>query len=98
MPSLMPSPALFSAGWIWVYITATTIRQGLREDVDNKALKVKLSQNRLDPSGSLPCCFCSTIETYDGRPLGNKLLYVNLPSHVSGPAVKSRVTVAHYKP
>ena len=34
----------------------------------------------------------------DGRPLGDKLLYLDLPSSLSGPAAKPRVTVARCKP
>ena len=36
--------------------------------------------------------------TPDGRPLGDKLLYLDLPSNLSGPAAKPRVTVARCKP
>ena len=37
-------------------------------------------------------------DTPDGRPLGDKLLYLDLPSNLSGPAAKPRVTVARCKP
>ena len=34
------------------------------------------------------------VDTPDGRPLGDKLLYLDLPSNLSGLAAKPRVTVA----
>ena len=32
-------------GWVWVYNTAATIRQGAKMDADAKVLKAKLSLN-----------------------------------------------------
>ena len=36
-------PKYTASGWVWVYNTAATIRQGLRKDADNKVFKDKLS-------------------------------------------------------
>ena len=41
--ALLLRPKYVAGGWVWVYNTAATIRQGLRKDVDNKVLEEKLS-------------------------------------------------------
>ena len=38
-------PKYVAGGWVWVYNTAATIRQGLHKGVDSKGLKLKLSLN-----------------------------------------------------
>ena len=80
------------------YNTAATIRQGLHKSVDNKFLKEKLSLNWTGPFKILAAGPSLAADTPDGRPLGDKLLYLDLPSNRSGPAAKPRVTVARCKP
>ena len=75
-----------------------TIRQGARKDTDNKVLKEKLSLSWTGPFKILAVGPSPATETPDHRPLGLKLLYLDLPSHLSGPAAKPRVTVARCKP
>lgn len=41
---------------------------------------------------------CLVAEVAESRPLGNKLLYLDLPSNLSAPADKPRATVLHCKP
>ena len=41
---------------------------------------------------------CSAADTPDSHQLGKKLLYLNLPANLSGPAATPRVTVARCKP
>ena len=81
-----------AGGWVWVYNTAATIRQGLREGADNKVLKEKLSLNWTGPFKIIAVGPSSAADTPDGRPLGDKLLYLDLPSNLSDPAAKLRVT------
>ena len=38
-------PTYAIGGWVWVYNTAATIRQGVRADTNGKVLKAKLSLN-----------------------------------------------------
>ena len=75
------------------HTTRTT--QGRRQQ---KVLKEKLSLNctglfKIVAVGPSPAA-----TQPDGRPLGDKLLYLDLPSNLSGPAAKPRVTVARWKP
>ena len=41
--ALLRRPKYVAGGWVWVYNTAATVRQGMRRGVDNKVLKEKLS-------------------------------------------------------
>ena len=64
----------------------------------NKVHKEQLSLNWTGPFKILAVGPSSAADTPDGHPLGDKLLYLDLPSNLSGPAVKPRVTVARCKP
>ena len=96
--ALLRRPQYAAGGWIWIYNTAATIRQGLRKAADNKVLKEKLSLNWTGLFKILAVGPAPAADTPDGRPLGDKLLYLDLPSNLSGPAAKPRVTVARCKP
>ena len=96
--ALLRRPQYAAGGWVWVYNTAATIRQGLRRDTDNKVLKEKLSLNWTGPFKIIAAGPSPATDTPDGRPLGDKLLYLDLPSNLSGPAAKPRFTVARCKP
>ena len=96
--ALLRRPKYMAGGWVWIYNTAATIRQGLRKSADNKVLKEKLSLNWTGPFKILAAGPSPAADTPDGRPLGDKLLYLDLPSNISGPAAKPRVTVARCKP
>ena len=96
--ALLRRPQYAAGGWVWVYNTAATIRQGLRKGADNKILKEKLSLNWTGPFKIIAVGPAPAADTPDGRPLGDKLLYLDLPSNLSGPAAKPRVTVARCKP
>ena len=74
------------------------IRQGLRKGADNKVHKEKLSLNWTRPFKVIAFGPSPAADTPDGRPLENKLLYLHLPSNLSGPAAKPRVSVARCKP
>ena len=47
--ALRAVPKFAIDGWVWVYNTATTIRQGAETDTDAKVLKAKLSLNWTAP-------------------------------------------------
>ena len=96
--ALLRRPKYTAGGWVWVYNTAATIRQGLRKSADSKVLKEKLSLNWTGPFKILAAGPSPAADTPDGRPLGDKLLYLDLPSNLSDPAAKPRVTVARCKP
>ena len=91
--ALLRRPKYTAGGWVWIYNTADTIRQGLRTSADNKVLKEKLSLNWTGPF-KIPAVGPSSAaaDTPDG------VLYLDLPSNLFGPAGKLRVTVARCKP
>ena len=70
----------------------------MRKDTDNKVLKEKLPLNWTGPFKIIAVGTSPATDTPDGRPLEDKLLYLDLPSNLSGPAAKPRVTVARCKP
>ena len=96
--ALLHRPKYTTGGWVWVYNTAATIHQRLRKGADNKVLKEQFSLNWTGPFKIIAVGPSSAADTPYGRPLGDKLLYLDLPSNLSGPAAKPRVTVAHCKP
>ena len=85
-------------GWVWVYSTAATIRQGAKMDTDAKVLKAKLSLNWTGPYKELAVGPCVPPDTPDGSPVGDKLLYLNLPPDVPGVDARRRVSVQRCKP
>ena len=50
--ALLRRPKYVAGGWVWVYNTAATIRQGLHKGVDNKVLKENYPSTRQYPSKS----------------------------------------------
>ena len=95
---LLRRPKYAAGGWVWIYNTAATIRQGLRKGGDNKVLKEKLSLNWTGPFKIVAVGPSLAANQPDGCPLGDKLLYLDLPSNLSDPAAKPRVTLARCKP
>ena len=96
--ALLHRPKYTAGGWVLIYNTAASIRQGLRKNADNKVLKEKLSLNWTGPFKILAVGPSPAADTPDGRPLGDKLLYLDLLSNLCSPAAKPRVTVARSKP
>ena len=77
----------------------STIRQGSKPgdaDADAHVLKVKLSLNWTGPFKILAVGPAAAAP--DGRPLADKLLYLDLPSELPGIDAKARVSVARCKP
>ena len=90
-------PTYAIGGWVWVYNTAATVRQGAKAGTDAKVLKAKLSLNWTGPFKIL--VFDSSLAeviTPDGRPLAAKLLYLDLPNDVLGVDALCRVSVVRF--
>ena len=92
--ALLRRPIYVAGGCVRIYNTAATIRQGLRKGGDNKVLKKKLSLNWTGPFKIVAVGPSPAANQPDRRPLGDNLLYLDLPSNLSDPAAKPRVTVA----
>ena len=95
---LLHRPKYATGGWSWVCNTAATIRQGLRKGADSKVLKYNISLNWTGPFKIIKADLSPATNQPDGRPLGDKLLYVDLPPNLSGLAAKPGVTVVRCKP
>ena len=85
-------------GWPWVYNSASTTRQGVKANTDAKALKAKLALNRTGPYKVLAVGPCSSADTPDGSPLGDNLLYFDLPSDLPGSDARRLVAIERCKP
>ena len=82
--------------WVWIYNSESTIRQGSSRKTEDKILKAKLSLNWTGPFKILAVGPAKSAP--DGRPVGDKLLYLDLPSDLPGQDAKRRVSVARCKP
>ena len=82
--------------WVWVYNSQSTIRQGTDRSANETALKTKLSLNWTGPFKILTVGPSSS--SPDGKPVGDKLLYLDLPRDLRGHDAKSRVSVQRCKP
>ena len=76
--ALLRRPKYMAGGWVWVYNTAATIRQGLRKALTMKSSKRNFRLNWTGPK-IIAVGPSSAADTPDGRPLGDKLLYLDLP-------------------
>ena len=84
-------PTYAIGGWVWVYNTAATIRQGAKAGTDAKVLKEKLSLNWTWPFKILAIGPSPAEATPDVRPLAAKLLYADLPNDMPGADAPCRV-------
>ena len=91
-------PAYTPGGWVWVYNTAATIRQGAQKGTDARVLKSKLALNWTGPYKILAVGPCTADSCPDRRPLGAKLLLLDLPPDAPGSDSKRRVSVVRCKP
>lgn len=80
-------------GWLWVYNTATTIRQGSKAGTSADILKAKLSLNCTGPFKIVAGSRSPVEAAPDGRPLAAKLLYLDLPDGTPGADAPCRVSV-----
>ena len=81
-----------------MYNSVSPIRQGVKANTDAKVLKAKLALNWTGPSKVLAVGPCSSAETPDGSPLGDNLLYLDLPSDLPGSDARRRVAIECCKP
>lgn len=95
--ALLRCSKYIAGGWIWVYNTAATIRQRSRKGIDNNVLNEILSLNWTGSFEMLAVGPFWAANTPDSHPLGDKLSYLDLPSNLSGPAAKPRITVVRCK-
>ena len=77
--ALLPRPNDTAGGWGWIYNTAASIREGSGKGTENEVLKEKLTLNWTRPFKILAVGPCSAADTPNGHPLGDKLLYLDLP-------------------
>ena len=98
MAALLASPPYSVGGWAWVYDSASTIRQGVKNGIDATVLKTKHSLNWNGPFKMLAVGPSAGSDTPDNRPLQDKLLFLDLPSDRPGRDSKVRVSVKRCKP
>ena len=94
---LRPAPKFAVGGWAWVYNSASTIRQGVEANTDAK-VEVKIALNWTGSYKVLAVGPCSSADTPDGSPLGDNLLYLDLPSGLPGSDARRRVAIERCKP
>ena len=70
----------------------------MKANTDAKVLKAKFALNRTGPYKVLAVGPCSAAVALDGSPLGNNLLYWDLPSDVPGSDARRRVAIERCKP
>ena len=95
--ALRAVPNLAVGGCVRVYNTAATIRQGVKTDTDAKVLNAKFLINWTGPYKVFAVGPCTPADTPDGSPLGDKLLYLDLPSDIPGADARRRVSVQRCK-
>ena len=76
-----------------MYNSASTIRQDVKANADAKVLKAKLALNWTGPYKVLAVGPCSSAETPDGSPLGDNLVFLDLPSEHPGSDDRRRVAI-----
>ena len=96
--ALRPAPNFAVGSSAWVYKSASTIRQGVKANPDDKVLNAKLARNWTGPYKILAVGPCSAAETPDGLLLMINLLYLNLPSGLPGSDARRRVAIERCKP
>ena len=96
--SLKELPIYAVGGWVWIYNTAATIRQGAKSGTAAKVLKETLSLNWTGLFKILAVGPSPPDSTPDDRPLADKLLCLDLANDMPGPDAHCRVTVARCKP
>ena len=96
--ALRQVPNVVVGDWVLLYITASTVRQGAKAGADAKVLKNKFALNWTGPYKIFAVGPCPFSDTPDGSPLGDKLLYVDLPTDMPGVDAHGRVSVERCKP
>ena len=84
--------------WVWLYNTASTIRQGAKAGTDANVLKTKFALNWTGPYKTLTVGPCPSSDTPDGSLLGDEPLYLDLPTDMPGADAHRRVSSERCKP
>ena len=85
-------------GWAWAYSSASTIRHGVHANAAAKVLKAKLALNWTGPYIFVAVDPSSSADAPDGLPLGDNLLYSDLPSDLPGSNYRRQVAIKRCKP
>ena len=91
--ALHQAPNFVVGNWAWMYTTASTTRQNSKAGTDTKVPKAKLAVNWTGPYKILAVGPCLPSDTPDGSPLGDKVLYLDLPTDTPGADAHRRVIV-----
>ena len=83
---------------MWVYNTASTIRNGTKADKDAKVLKTKVTLNWMGAFKILAVGSSPAEATPDGHSLAAKLPFLDLPNDMPGADAPCRVSVVRRKP
>ena len=76
-----------------MYNSASTIRQGVKANTDAKVLKAQLALNWTGPYKVLAVGPWSSADTPDGSPIGDNLLYLDLPSDLQSTTAEVLIVV-----
>ena len=95
--ALRQVPNFVVGSWVWLYNTASIIRQGPKAGTDAKVLQTKFALNWTSPYKILTVDPCPSIDTPDISPLGDKLLYLDLPTDMPGADAYRCVSVERFK-
>ena len=98
LDALRQVPNFVVGNWVWLYNTASTIRQGAKAGTDAKVFKAKFALNWTGPCKILAVGPCPSSDTPDGSPLDDKLLHLDLPTDMPGADAHRRVFVERCKP
>ena len=82
--ALSQVPNFVVDNWVWLYNTASIIRQGAKAGTDAKVLKTKFALNWTGPYKICAVGPCPSSDTPDGCPLGENPLYLDLPTDIPG--------------
>ena len=96
--ALRQAPDFVVSNLVWLHNTASTIRQGAKDGTAAKVLKTKIALNWTGPYIILALGPCPFSDTPDGSPLGDKLLYSDLPTDMPSAHAHRRDSVERCKP
>ena len=96
--ALHPVSQFAVGGWAWVFNSAFTIHQRMKANTGVKVPKANPALNWTYPYKVLAIGPCSSADTLDGPPLGDNLLYLDLPSNLPRSDARRRVAIERYMP
>ena len=96
--ALRAVPKIDLGGWVWVYNTVSTTRQGAKTDTDATVLNAKLSPGWTGRYKALAGGPCTPADTPDGSSQGAKLIVLDPSSDMPGADARQRVSVQRCDP